>query len=98
MRASMTPHRLAPRPDDLSHPPARSAAPACAVGWTRKTFALTMHAACLALFWLLVVRPVVTPIASGELQREFAPVLRAWTAWTSELAREHRHWLRGISS
>ncbi len=50
-------------------------------GWTRKTFALALHASCLVLFWALVVSPVVTPILTGELQREFKPLLQAWAGW-----------------
>lgn len=48
--------------------------------------ALVMHATCLALFGLFVVWPVVAPIASGELAREFQPVLEtlaAWSPWES---------------
>jgi hypothetical protein len=37
--------------------------------------------ACLALFWLLVVWPVTGPIASGELVREFGPLVRVLAAW-----------------
>jgi len=68
-------------PIAFSPPPMRAtSAPA---GWTRKTFALAMHMGCLALFWTLVVSPVVTPILTGELQREFMPLLQAWSDWTS---------------
>ena len=38
--------------------------------------------ACLALFGLAVVWPVVSPVASGELAREFEPVLQALAAWS----------------
>lgn len=52
-------------------------------GWTRKTLALLTHLGCLALFWFLVVWPVVSPVARGELAREFEPVRKAWSDWTS---------------
>lgn len=39
-----------------------------------------MHAACLVLFALVVVWPVASPIASGEVAREFQPVLQALAA------------------
>jgi hypothetical protein len=74
----MTPRRLPFCPDtamiyrSLPHP-----AQATTVGWTRKTFAIAMHMSCLALFGLTVVWPVASPMASGELAREFAPVLQA---------------------
>lgn len=57
------------------------ARPAADAGWTRKTFALALHLACLALFWLTVVWPVVSPLGSGELAREFQPVREAGAAW-----------------
>jgi hypothetical protein len=84
----MTPRRLPLRPDTLA---ARSLAPAPAparaasaasAGWARKAFAITVHMACLGLFWLVVVVPVASPIASGELAREFKPVLRALEDWS----------------
>ena len=56
---------------------ARPAAPA---GWTRKTFALTLHLACLALFGLTVVMPVAGPVGRGELARELQPVQAAYAA------------------
>ena len=80
----MIPRRIALRPDMLTSegalpcwPPAQSAR----VGWTRKAAAVAMHLACLALFGLIVVWPVASPIASGELGREFQPVLQALAAW-----------------
>jgi hypothetical protein len=81
----MTPRRLPLRPDTIAsqYPfpvPARlQAAPA---GWTRKTLAIAMHITCLGLFGLTVVWPVASPIASGELAREFKPVLEVLAAWT----------------
>jgi hypothetical protein len=50
------------------------------VAWTRKTFALAIHMTCLGLFGLTVVWPVASPMASGELAREFKPVLEALAA------------------
>jgi hypothetical protein len=53
--------------------------------------ALAMHLTCLALFGLFVVWPVVAPIASGELAREFQPVLETLVAWSPwEPASESR--------
>lgn len=54
---------------------------AAPVGWTRKTLALAMHLACLGLFGLMVVWPVASPIARGELAREFKPLLEALESW-----------------
>ena len=65
--------------------------PAAPAGWTRKVAALVLHLTCLALFGLFVVWPVVSPIASGELEREFKPVLEALAAWSPwEPARRAR--------
>jgi hypothetical protein len=73
----MTPRRLRLSDDTASfgpHAPAfcRGDAP----GLTRKTMALGMHLTCLGLFGLLVVWPVARPIATGELAREFKPMLQ----------------------
>lgn len=57
------------------------ARPTASVGWTRKTFALAMHLVCLAVFWMTVVWPVVSPVGSGELAREFALVRETSAAW-----------------
>lgn len=78
----MTPRRLPLRPgNSASHAlPAWAPFQAAPAGWTRKALALSMHCSCLALFGLLVVWPVLSPIASGELAREFEPVLEALAA------------------
>lgn len=79
MRATMMPRQLPIRPHEIGL--SSTALPvAASPGWTRKTFALAMHMSCLALFWTLVVSPLLTPIRTGELQREFKPVLQALTA------------------
>jgi hypothetical protein len=52
----------------------------------RKLLAAAMHMACLALFWVLVVWPVAGPMASGELAREFGPVLCAVKGEVARLA------------
>lgn len=44
-------------------------------GWRRKTFALALHVGCLGLFGFFVVWPVASPIARGQLAREFQPVV-----------------------
>lgn len=85
MRANMTPRRL-PLPPQLivvrpRNPFPEVDAAVAGVGWTRKTFALAMHMACLWLFWLLVASPLVTSLRSGELAREFAPVVEAVRGW-----------------
>lgn len=61
--------------------PSDARAQAAPVGWTRKTFALAMHLTCLGLFGWMVVWPVASPIARGELAREFKPVLEALGSW-----------------
>ena len=76
----MTPRRLPLRPDTfVSHRALPAAAPVrvAPVGWARKTFALALHMTCLGLFGLFVVWPVASPLSSGELAREFKPVLQA---------------------
>jgi uncharacterized BrkB/YihY/UPF0761 family membrane protein len=70
--------RLRPEALWIARPPAPA-------GWTRKTFALAMHLACLGLFGLTVVLPVVGPLGSGELAREFQPVQQACAAWVDWL-------------
>jgi hypothetical protein len=65
---------------------ARPAAPA---GWTRKTFALSLHLACLGLFWLTVVWPVLGPVGRGELARELKPLQQACEAALGWLLRLH---------
>jgi thiosulfate reductase cytochrome b subunit len=76
----MTPRRL-PLPRELIavRPSIRSEmdSDVGSPGFMRKAWALTMHLACLWLFWLFCVSPLVSSIASGELAREFAPVLEA---------------------
>lgn len=52
-----------------------------AAGWRRKAFAMALHMACLGLFGATVVWPVVSPVARGELAREFKPALEALAAW-----------------
>lgn len=79
--ATMMPRRLPLRPEDFVSPRAVPLA-LPSVSWTRKTFALTLHVGCLGLFGLLVVWPVASPLASGELAREFKPVLEALAAWS----------------
>ena len=81
----MMPRRLPLSPDTLSFAAALPPPAPAAVGWTRKAAAMAMHIACLALFGLIVVWPLASPIASGELAREFKPVLDALAAcgpWT----------------
>ena len=83
--ATMMPRRLPLRPDTVTFlRPLPSDGPArvAPVGWTRKTFAIAVHMACLGLFGLIVVWPVASPIARGELAREFKPVLEALGSWT----------------
>jgi len=83
--AAMMPRRLPLSPDTFSFDAALPPAPPAAVGWMRKAMAMAMHVACLALFGLMVVWPLASPIASGELAREFKPVLDALAAcgpWT----------------
>jgi hypothetical protein len=79
----MIARRLSLSPDTLAAHRAlpRWEPPSAQAGWTRKLTALFMHCTCLALFGLFVVWPVVGPIASGELAREFQPVLEALAAW-----------------
>lgn len=72
----MTPRRLPLRPDTFA---SHHAAP---VGLARKTFALALHMTCLGLFGLFVVWPVASPLSSGELAREFKPVLQALATWS----------------
>ena len=77
----MMPRRL---PLDPRSVPLHRALPAVApapVAWPRKATALAMHLSGLTLFALTVVWPVVSPIASGELGREFRPMLHALVAW-----------------
>ena len=57
--------------------PWKAPAPAVAARWPRKAMAIALHTTCLGLFGILVVWPVVSPIASGELAREFRPLLEA---------------------
>jgi hypothetical protein len=74
----MLPRRLPLRPDTitfLGREPSAAPLQLAGVGWTRKTLALAMHMACLGLFGLIVVWPVASPLARGELAREFQPVL-----------------------
>jgi hypothetical protein len=86
--ATMTPRRLPLDSETLRlrQPALLVARPAAAPGWTRKTLALAMHLACLALFWWTVVAPVASPIARGELAREFKPLREAWVAWVARLS------------
>lgn len=85
----MMPRRLPLRTDTTSHCPFPAVArvPVARAGWTRKTFAMTMHITCLGLFGLTVVWPLASPIASGELAREFKPVLQALASWLPEAGR-----------
>lgn len=61
--------------------PADARARRSLAGWRRKTFAMTLHAGGLGLFGVTVVWPVLSPIARGELARDFAPLLAALAAW-----------------
>lgn len=61
------------------------ARPATPPGWTRKTCAMVLHLACLGLFGLSVVWPVVGPLASGQVARDFALLHQAGTAWAKEV-------------
>jgi hypothetical protein len=83
----MIARRLPLDPDTLRQRPQAvlMARPAAPVGWTRKTFALAMHLACLALFWVTVVWPVASPVGSGELAREFQVVRETSAAWVDWL-------------
>ena len=74
----MLPRRLPLRPATitvLGRAPSAAPVQVAGVSWTRKTLALAMHMACLGLFGLIVVWPVASPLARGELAREFKPVL-----------------------
>lgn len=76
----MMPRRISLRPDTTASPcttPWRAPARATAASWPRKAVAVALHTTCLGLFGILVVWPVVSPLASGELAREFKPVLDA---------------------
>ena len=80
----MMPRRLPLRPDTIASQcpfPVPARVQVAPVGWTRKTFAMAMHISCLGLFGLIVVWPLASPIASGELAREFKPVLEVLAAW-----------------
>lgn len=55
--------------------PWKAPVPAAAAGWRRKAVALALHVGCLGLFGFSVVWPVASPIARGELAREFQPVV-----------------------
>jgi uncharacterized BrkB/YihY/UPF0761 family membrane protein len=82
----MTPRCFSIDPDALHlPPPAWIVRPAARPGWTRKTFALGLHLACLGVFGLTVVWPVVGPVASGELARELAMLQEAAQAWITAL-------------
>ena len=71
----MTPRRLRQDPQTLPHRPQALvvARPAPPPGWTRKTCAMVLHLACLGLFGLSVVWPVVGPLASGQVARDHPP-------------------------
>lgn len=80
----MIARRLPLDPDTFgSHRTMPAAAPiqAAPAGWARKTFALALHMTCLGLFGLFVVWPVASPASSGELAREFKPVLQVLASW-----------------
>lgn len=55
--------------------PWKAPVPPATAGWRRKAAAAVLHVTCLALFGFLVVWPVASPIARGELAREFRPVV-----------------------
>lgn len=46
---------------------------------------MVLHLACLGLFGLSVVWPVVGPLASGQVARDFALLHQAGTAWAKEV-------------
>ena len=84
----MTPRRLPLHADSITFlrpRPDFTPAPVAGVGFVRKTLAIAMHMACLGLFGLTVVLPVASPIARGELEREFKPVLQALAVARQEL-------------
>jgi len=77
-RAAMIPRRISLTAAEIHlhvapawRPPARTPS----AGVWRKACAVAMHLLFLGLFWLLVVSPVVSSIAKGDLAREFKPVL-----------------------
>jgi hypothetical protein len=55
------------------------------VGFLRTLFALALHAGGLALFYTIVVMPVASPVATGELAREFKPLVDALIAWSAAI-------------
>lgn len=72
--------------DPVSVSPWKAPVPAAAAGWRRKTLALALHVGCLGLFGFFVVWPVASPIARGQLAREFQPVIDVLVAqgwWTA---------------
>jgi hypothetical protein len=72
--------------DPLSISPWKAPAPAVGAGWWRKTVALALHVSCLGFFGFFVVWPVASPIARGQLAREFQPVVDVLVAqgwWTA---------------
>lgn len=82
----MIARRLSLRPDtSASHrlPPPAWRVQAADAGWGRKTLAVAMHFICLGLFGLIVVWPVASPLASGQLAREFKPELEALATWVA---------------
>lgn len=74
-RLPLDPEILRCRPEALVLPRPRKP-----VGWTYKTFALAMHLACLGVFGLTVVVPVVGPVGSGELARDLHALQEACAA------------------
>lgn len=77
----MTSRSLDTTPDEAWSDP-RAGTPA---GLRRKAVALALHMACLALFIVTVVLPVVGPIASGELARDLQLLQAAWLEWVRTL-------------
>jgi thiosulfate reductase cytochrome b subunit len=80
MPATMTPRRLPVPPHLVTVRPSLLSefeSDVASAGWLRKTWALALHLACLWLFAAVVVWPLVSSVSSGELAREFKPVLQA---------------------
>ncbi|MCG2594378.1 hypothetical protein LZ009_16500 [Ramlibacter sp. XY19] len=83
----MQPRRRPLPADSLDSPVPRWKAAPPPAGRTRKGMAMVLHLSCLALFGLTVVLPVASPLARGELAREFKPVFEALAAspWLRQL-------------
>jgi hypothetical protein len=82
MTSRRSPHQL---DSSFIQGPCRSEVVTGSASSTRmqKAIALMLHAGGLALFYAVVVMPVASPLATGELAREFKPLLDAWIAWSA---------------